>query len=247
MAPRHSSNAAFTLTELLLVVALLTLFGGAAVMSLAPLWRNAPLEEGVGRFEGLLRFARAEAAQHGRRVRLTVNTIPVSTRTGIHETRSVQVQWEPEPLRQPGVFVENEASTSFAGSLQELVRVESVRCIDPAGTAPDEDPSDDTAVIAATEPVPASPEATAPPATEIWPPITFYPDGSSDSAEILLALADASDSRRMLVRWNGLSGTAAHEAAPADATLGPDATPNAAAQPLEPSSVARSSMGLAAP
>ena len=66
--PTRPVRAGFALLELLLVVALLMLFASAAVLSLAPLWRNAPLEEGVSRFEGLLRFARAEAAQHGRTV-----------------------------------------------------------------------------------------------------------------------------------------------------------------------------------
>lgn len=242
---RRPTNAAFTLTELLLVVVLLALFGGAAVMSLTPLWQNAPLEEGVGRFEGLLRFARAEAAQHGRRVRLTVNSIPTTTRTGTRETRSVQVQWEPEPLRQPGVFVENEASTAFAGSLEELIRIESVRCTEPAA-APCAEPSEPASI--ATIPQPESPSAEAPAVTptEAWPPITFYPDGSSDSAEIVLSVAessDSTDSRRMLVHWNGLSGTAIHETTHSESIPGSQGEVSNTAQPLEPSSVARSSMG----
>jgi prepilin-type N-terminal cleavage/methylation domain-containing protein len=250
---RHP-RAGFTLLELLLVVALLTLFGTAAVLNLAPLWRTAPLEEGVGRLEGLLRFARAEAAQQGRRVRLQLNPSPIphaypgpGLGLGAAETPSVQVQWEPEPLRQPGVFVANPSTASIARSVGELVRVESVRRFDsddpsspdqaPASAASDFAGSPDDDTIPALEGSLAGPDA--------WPPINFYPDGSSDSAEILLAVADPSDTRRMLVRWNGVSGTTERLVTRSDGAAPGDAYGLGAgeAQPLEPSSVARSAMG----
>ena len=246
-----SSRAAFSLLELLLVVSLLMLFGSAAVLSLAPLWRTAPLEEGVGRLEGLLRFARAEAAQQGRRVRLQASRPSFTSMSpAAIVIPIVRVQWEPEPLRQPGVFVPNLTTAPLAESLSDLVRVESVRRLAPEG-APSAEPAEST----------ASPSSTSTGAYEDpgstafggftsptdWPPITFYPDGSSDSAEILLAVADPSDSRRMLVRWNGVSGTAEHVTAPGEAGTGLDFLPTSEAQPLEPSSVARSAMGPVGP
>lgn len=235
---RSHAHGGFSLVELLLVVSLLMLFGTAAVVSLAPLWRTAPLEEGVGRLEGLLRFARAEAAQQGRRLRLHVALPANPVPTGVPESTAVEVRWEPEPLRQPGVFVQNRATAALAHGVNELVRVEAVRRLDPEGSAaPSEIPDDGGApdgpmdVVAGGEP---SVDAGDP-----WPPITFYPDGSSDSAEILLSVADAADPRRMWVRWDGLNGTASRVVAgPENTPLGEGGSGDVA-QPLEPSSVAR--------
>ncbi len=240
--------------EMLLVVGLTMTFAGAAVISMAPLWRNAPLDEGVGRFEGLLRFARAEAAQQGRRVRLQVTT-PVPSPDGrVGPAPAVQVEWEPEPLSQPGVFVENVATSALAQSLGELVRVESLRHVEPESDPLP--PSTDT-------PPPVTDQPAGPPAAsagaEVQPPdesapdagsfssITFYPDGSSDSAEILLAGLDPEDTRRMVVRWNGFSGTAQHGVSRGDGAAGGESGAAGSAQPLEPSSVADSAMGPVAP
>lgn len=256
---RSGSCRAFTLPELLLVVALLMLFTGAAVLSLAPLWRGAPLEEGVGRLEGLLRFARAEAAQQGRRVRLHVSPAAALTKPGTAEGTAVEVEWEPEPLRQPGVFVPSQTTAAMAQSLTELVRIESIRRLDPDGAPDSEGAStnrEQSALTADAETTSAGASAasgatgvelTATDSAEAWPPITFYPDGSSDSAEILLAGLDASDTRRMVVRWNGLSGTASRCAASSDRAAETDAAGAGAAQPLEPSSVEHTAMGPVAP
>lgn len=261
--PFHpGTQAGFTLAELLLVTGLIVLFAGAAVLSLGPLWRTAPLDEGVGRVEGLLRFARAEAAQHGRRVRLQVTAGPRPESFAGSSCPTVQLEWEPEPLTQPGVFVPNHSTTPLTRSLSELVRIESIRRTDPdQPAAPPTTTSNNNSNI---DPLPSSlepgtrAEATADPtatsdeeSTDSWEPITFYPDGSSDSAEILIASAETTDAnadpRRMIVRWNGLNGTADHLAAAADfrpTTAGESSGP---VQPLEPSSVARSAMGSSTP
>ena len=258
-------SAGFTLAELLLVTGLLVLFAGAAVLSLGPLWRTAPLDEGVGRVEGLLRFARAEAAQHGRRVRLQVTAASHLETSSGPSCPTVQLQWEPEPLTQPGVFVPNQSTTPLTRSLSDLVRIESIRRTDSdapeaassssASNAPadsyasplDPEIHGNPALVTAADPTSASGEES----REIWEPIMFYPDGSSDSAEILIASADSSDlssdTRRMIVRWNGLNGTADHLAAAADfrpTTAGEASGP---VQPLEPSSVAHSAMGTSTP
>lgn len=244
-------QAGFTLLELLLVVVLLVLFAGAAVMNLAPLWQGTALDEGVGQFESLLRFARAEAAQQGRRVQLQLAAAatdsPGTEAPGTpvaSDTPPIQLRWEPEPLSQPGVFVESQSTAPLARSVNELVRVETVRRLDavPAAPLPSANPSGpDPLTSAGMDPGLAATNA------EVWPPIMFYPDGSSDSAVILLASTDNADSRRMLVRWNGLSGTAAHREAQPDELPGGAMDPTGAAQPLEPASVARSALGAAAP
>ena len=39
------------------------------------------------------------------------------------------------------------------------------------------------------------------------PPITFYPDGSSDSAEIIVAARSTEEEQRMSVRLVGITGS----------------------------------------
>ncbi len=238
-------QAGFTLIELLLVVVLLVLFAGAAVMNLAPLWQGAALDEGVGQFESLLRFARAEAAQQGRRVQLQLAAAPASPESlPAAATPPIQLRWEPQPLSQPGLFVENQSTAPLARSVNELVRVETVRRLDAVPATP----MAGAATGDTGSPAPAGPDSSlAATNAESWPPIMFYPDGSSDSAVILLASTDNADSRRMLVRWNGLSGTAAHHQAEPDELPGGANDLAGAVQPLEPASVARSAFGQAAP
>jgi Tfp pilus assembly protein FimT len=242
--PRKTPQAGFALVEILLVAMLLLLFTSAAVMNLAPLWQGARLDEGVGQLESLLRFARAEAAQQGRRLQLQVQAPSASESDGITVSNqtAVQVRWEPEPLDQPGVFVESQATAALARSVTENVRIEHVRRLESSA-----EPTAFTSVgEPGTMPSYETPAATAFEPTVEWPPIMFYPDGSSDSAEILVGSAEATDSRRMVVKWNGLSGSAARQEMDAESprTFG---IGTAEAQPLEPASVARTTLGQSAP
>jgi hypothetical protein len=230
---------------LLLVVTLLLLFTSAAVMNLSPLWRGARLDEGVGQLESLLRFARAEAAHQGRRIQLHVQAPAAQETTGpaAAERAAIEVRWEPEPLEQPGVFVESRSTAALARSVAEHVRIEQVRRLEPAtGPGP---------ATAVGEGEPGAPPAATATADEFenpadWPPIMFYPDGSSDSAEILVGSADAGDARRMLVKWNGLSGSTARQEMDAE-SLAAFGGGTAEAQPLEPASVARTALGTPTP
>ena len=45
------------------------------------------------------------------------------------------------------------------------------------------------------------------PASDEFPSITFYPDGTSDSAEVVLASRNDDDERRLAVRLGGMLGT----------------------------------------
>ncbi len=245
MASRQAQRG-FTLLELLLVLGLLLLFASVAVVSLTPLQQGAELNEGVGQLESMLRFARAEAAQEGRRFQVQFKTAPLAGTTGLPAS-SVQVSWEPKPLSQPGVFVADASTVPLAESVSNLLFIEDVRHVGSGqnsalantNAAPGEAPA---------EAAPVAPlDALASTNSETWPPITFYPDGSSDSAEILVASNDSSDPRRMLVHWDGLSGSATHQETSAAAPTQNGDTVPSAAQPLEPASVARSAMGQGAP
>jgi prepilin-type N-terminal cleavage/methylation domain-containing protein len=245
MASRQAQRG-FTLLELLLVLVLLLLFASVAVVSLTPLRQGADLNEGVGQLESMLRFARAEAAQEGRRFQVQFRSAPSAGTTGLPAS-SVQVSWEPRPLAQPGVFVADASTGPLAESVSNLLYIENVRHIGagqnpaPANTnAAPAEAQEDAASAAPLDPVDST-------NAETWPPINFYPDGSSDSAEIIVASNDSSDPRRMLVHWDGLSGSATHqETCPQSSTESGENAPSAA-QPLEPASVARSAMGQGAP
>ena len=241
----QTPQAGFALIELLLVVVLLLLFMGAAVMNLTPLWQGARLDEGVAQLESLLRFIRAEAAQQGRRLQLQVEapTGPDAAGLALSNRAAILVRWEPEPLDQPGVFVASQSTAALARSVTEHVRIELVRRLEPASS-----PAPSAATGASDEATRRAEVYAAAPfeAAAAWPPIMFYPDGSSDSAEILVGSAEANDSRRMLVKWNGLSGSAARQ------ELDPDSLAlfgggTAEAQSLEPASVARTALGRPAP
>jgi type II secretory pathway pseudopilin PulG len=238
---KPTPQAGFALIELLLVALLLLLFTSAAVTNLAPLWQGARLDEGVGQLESLLRFARAEAAQQGRRLQLQVQAPadPATPGSPPVSRSAIEVSWEPEPLDQPGVFIPSQPTAALARSVTEYVRIELVRRLEPGAT-----PAAGETGATPRAPDPGGAGSFEP--TKGWPAIRFYPDGSSDSAEILVGSLDTRDPRRMLVQWNGLSGRSARQ------ELDPDSlrlfgTEAAEAQALEPASVARTALGRSVP
>ena len=238
---KTNCQAGYTLLELLLVVLLVLLFTGAAVMNVAPLAQGARLDEGVGQLETLLRFARAEAAQQGRRHQLQIQA---ASEAQPASRAAIAVRWEPEPLQDPGVFVQRQSTAALAQSVTEHVRSEHVRLIEPASPSAHPPAARDAWDMSA--PASEPPGAPAFGAVEEWPSITFYPDGSSDSAEILVGSTDINDPRLMLVKWNGLSGSTAREGVNPE-SLGLVGSRTAEAQPLEPASVAHTILGPSAP
>ena len=184
---RGGTTWGFTLIELLLSVALLLLLVGAVVYNFSPLQRGADLEEGATQFEALLRFARAHAANTGRPVQITFqddldDTLGVSS-------ESIRALWEPDPLGQPGTFETLPEASGYLRSILDLVTVAEVRPLAGDGTElVPLDRADDS---------PATP----------FVPVNFYPDGSSDSAEIVLASRGSEDGRLLAVRLLGVVGS----------------------------------------
>jgi hypothetical protein len=164
---------------------MIVLLAAAAVFALAPWREGVDLDEGATRFVTLVRMARADAANTGRRVRLEFDA----------DTGRITVTWEPSPLERStasGGFVAY-ASPWSSGAPNGLVRV--VRCEltgDSAWTTMDAD----AVGRALRDDVPLS-------------PVTFYPDGSSDSALIELApateAAELADARRAVVEIDGVN------------------------------------------
>lgn len=190
---RQNAGQGFTLIELLLATVLLLLLLSATVFSFSGLQRGAGLDEGAMQFEALIRYARAQAASTGRQVRISFDgeadpetLIPVG---------GVLVTWEPDPLGQPGMFQKLNLAESYLEGINDLVLVESVRVSDP----------ENSSAFGALGSQPEDSESESD-FTDSVPPIKIYPDGTCDSAEIILSARDTDDLRRVAVRLVGITG-----------------------------------------
>ena len=206
---RRRFQAGFTLFEMLLVAGILVLLAGAAVTSLNAMRRGAELNEGVRRVEAILRFAGAEAASRGRRVRLIVDPQAADLAGGVPEPGPAEtnaspfrVEWEPDPLNRPGEFVPLNhplwADMDWARQLR-IVALQSGEAGACAG-------ADLGGALGLSGVAPGAPTQTAiQPAT-----ILFYPDGSSLSLTMAVGSVDPEDPRLFEIRLNGMSGVVRH-------------------------------------
>ena len=177
-APRASRG--FTLMELVLVLGIVAMLAGIVLVNVPAFRASRTLEEGQGRFVTGLRMARADAANRGRRIRLGFDP----------DTYDPLVLWEPDPLAAPGQFV------PFTLCLwQKFLKVDGVwveecyftgestfRTLADAGVAGQTEEASDLAAI------------------------TFEPNGSSDSAVLILMAAEAPDGPRARIELNGVTG-----------------------------------------
>ena len=110
----------FTLIELLLVVVVLMIFMASAVFYMSPALKGIRLEEGASRFESLLKFASAEAAQSGKRVIIKfVSTNDVSGQV----VYIPKVAIENDPIGNPGVFLDLPEISWMDKEIEDLVQV----------------------------------------------------------------------------------------------------------------------------
>jgi prepilin-type N-terminal cleavage/methylation domain-containing protein len=209
-------HGGFTLIELLLAVAVMVLLVGAIVFSFSTLMTGSQLDEGVEQFENLVRLARAHAANTGRRVQITFQE--EVTETSVVGTPTVV--WEADPLGNPGMFDTLWQVSAVLNSVNEFIAIDSSR---RSGMAEAYPPGGE-------EPRPEWTEAgaEAPP----WlTPVTFYADGSADSAEIVLVSRSSDDTRRVVLHIEGITGALRRETAPSESvasTIGKDALPEEA-------------------
>jgi Tfp pilus assembly protein FimT len=227
---KSPSDGAFSLVELLLTLVLILCLAAASVFTFTAIYRTANLDEGFDRFQSLIRFAQAEAATTGRKVRLEF--APAVSKDGDEKSdlRNIKITWEADLLNAPGVFQDYTNKAWSEDIVNELVGVERVQSADnfgqlasPGATA-DSDPlainsdpladpstvnpvSSSTSTLASTDPSATSPVSRADQTTNDFPSITFYPDGSCDSAEIVLASRNTEDERRVEVKLSGILGS----------------------------------------
>jgi len=139
----RSRHGGFTLVELLLAVTLLAGLMGAAVFGFSSLQRSAQLNEGVERVETAMRFARAHAANTGRKVQVVVTTaidanVSTSSASSASDSaslgssnsdqplHSLSILWEADPARAPGVFESIPSLSGDVADVSELVEIRSV-------------------------------------------------------------------------------------------------------------------------
>jgi type II secretory pathway pseudopilin PulG len=204
----QKSEQGFTLLELLASTVLLLLLFGAMIFNFAALRGGADLDEGVARFETFLRFARAESARSGLRLRIEFVTgedlneaVLPDLSQSLHQDglASPRLLVERQPLENSGVFTPMADPAWLPPGLRDLVGVESAG--KHAGTQIDSDLENeygldfellDGEIGSLT-------------------PLTFYPDGSSDSSEIVLVSRSHDDSRRIRLRILGITGQVVRE------------------------------------
>jgi len=185
-------GAAFTLIELILVVALVSLLLGAVAFNFGALSRGQSLEEGATQFEALLRLARANAAATGRPVLLALLAATNAASDGSPAALSLAVLSQPDPLRQPDLYRTLPSTQYLLTQLADLIRLEIPL------PKPSSDPSD---------PSDPSDQSTPPASTPFTPILTFNPDGSSDAADFILLPQDPEDRRRIHIHVDAITGT----------------------------------------
>ena len=174
----------FTLIEIILVVAMLTLLMGVLSVTMFGRVEDGYLDEGASRVATALRMVRAEAALKGRHFRLSFDA----------EQDLIVVEWEPQPLAQPGQFIAYGGPMWLASLPNEMVRV--VRCRLVGHSA-----------VSLTQYGPSAGGSSGMGESEAIDrrPITFYPDGSGDSAIIELASRSAADHRSAVIEIDGIN------------------------------------------
>jgi len=208
----------FTLVELLLTLIVLLLILGAMVVNFAPLQQGAGLDEGAARFESLVRFAQAEAANSGRRLRME---FPQSTNEIAGPARqNIRLCWETDPVTAPGAFQEMPAAR-WDSDINDWIGVMNAHPLESelaSGTSTNSelaplplqsrDETEETELASATPPA-----------------ITFFPDGSTDSAQVALVSRDPEDRRTILVQVVGPTGWVRRETLSAESSEGDQPAP----------------------
>jgi len=190
-ANRAGGERGFTLIEVLLSMVILLALLGAVAVSFSSVREGAELDEGAARFETLLRLAQAHAANTGRRVEISFQEKPADLIPSMLAT--VRVGWEADPFSEPGIYRPIREPGWNLDLVNELVGV--------AASGP---------LSEAVDPELNVEESTGE-ELDLMLPITFLPDGSSDSARVILASRQETDQRRVMIRVTGITGEVRRE------------------------------------
>ena len=178
--PGPGRAVGFTLVEIVLAIGLVALLVSMGIVALGRWYETSQLPEGARRLESILRLARADACARGRRVRVDFDP----------DTLNPSVLWEPKPLEEPGSFVQHPGAWAHDVPVG-LVRVS--RCERRGADAVQTLTYNDDEELTSEE-------------GNVVQAITFYPDGSFDSAIIEMAGRDESELRIGRIDMDGVSG-----------------------------------------
>jgi type II secretory pathway pseudopilin PulG len=180
------AGEAFTLVELVLSIALLLLLLSALVFNFAGMRRGAQLQEGETQVEALLRFARGYAATSGRWVQIRL-TNDVTEGTNLVFSMVSEI----DSIHNPGYFEPVFEAAPYLDQIATLINVTSLQLLSDAQPVMDLDATNTVDQL---------------PPLELSSPISFYPVGSSDSAEIRIVSRDEDDTRQIALTLRGEIG-----------------------------------------
>ncbi len=170
--------AGFTLFEIVLAIGLVLVLMGVVLVSYASWSRTTKMEEGVFQFQAALRMARSESANTGKKFRMEFD----------QTSGAFKVTCEASPLAEPGVFQDYSGSPWATNLPTDCLKASACRLTGSSAYAPQ-----------ASEFILKSTQATT------LPSITFYPDGSCDSAVIELQGTDQAEGRTAVVTLDGVN------------------------------------------
>jgi len=179
--PQGCGRRAFTLIEIVLAISLFLILTAVAALTFGGWRQGQNLAEGSQTMVTTLRMARADAANHGKRLQLVFD----------QATGQATLYWEPEPLTKPGQFAEYTGCTwkSFLANPDVLVR----RC-NFTGSSTYRTIAADTGTGGGSAEAPT------------LAAITFEPDGSSDSVVIEMVPAGGAGTQHAIIELEGLTG-----------------------------------------
>jgi len=206
------------LVEVLLTLSLVLGLAAATVVTFTALDGKNALDEGADRLESMIRFARAEASNSGRQVRLVFDPSTNRPAAASSELRDIKVSWESDATARPGQFESMPNRGWNDSSINDLIGVEQLRPIaSPAAQPPLTEPAQaadgptQASGATSTQQVGFETEESEMFSNAVRLPeslfITFYPDGSSDKAEIIVASRRDEDHRKMMLRVTGMLGS----------------------------------------
>jgi len=183
----HDIRSGFTLMEMLLVTGLLAILSALVLPPMIQDIEQSRLPDSANQMRALLRLTRGYAVMDGRRYRVRFLEEGESTEPDEgeirYDPRQPVVEWEPEPLSEPGKFVPVLAPWTQSDVLRKGVRCLEIRLGKPTIESLRKNDTEQQEILV--EDLPGE-------ADEQYPPLYFEPDGTTEWATFVLTNAPLS-------------------------------------------------------
>jgi prepilin-type N-terminal cleavage/methylation domain-containing protein len=187
----HDIRDGFTLMEMLLVTGLLAILSALVLPPMIQDIERSRLPDSANQMRSLLRLTRGYAVMDGRRYRVRFLEEGESAEPRdaniVYDPRQPVVEWEPEPLSEPGTFVPVLASWAQSDVLRKGVRCLEIRLGKPTVESLRKNDTERHEMLV---------EDLLGEADERYPPLYFEPDGSTEWATFVLTSAPPSAGER---------------------------------------------------